>query len=163
MNLSEVDPRPLSKGKKFGHTARHLGRQTGATRVGCTHFSVEPGRAAFPNHFHCFIDEAIYVLAGEGTLRLGDAEVHVRAGDYITLPAGPEHTHQLVNTGKHALEYLAMSTLAAGDVVQYPDSGKLAVRVGPSYERVLGGESWVMNISRPGASLDYYDGEDTGE
>ena len=35
--------------------------------------------------------------------------------------------------------------------------------VGPSYERVVGGERWVMNIARPGAPLDYYDGEDTGE
>ena len=163
INVSEVEPRVASKGKKFGSSARSLGRNTNATKLGCTHFTVEPGRAGFPRHFHCFIDEAIYVLAGEGTLTIGDATVHLRAGDYVNLPAGPDHAHQLVNTGKHPLEYLAMSTLSGGDVVEYPDSGKLAVRVGPSYERMIGGEVWRMNIARPGASLDYYDGEDTGE
>jgi hypothetical protein len=56
-----------------------------------------------------------------------------------------------------------MSTLGSGDVVLYPDSNKIAALAGPSYERTYGGERWVMMIARPGPSLDYYDGEDTGE
>jgi uncharacterized cupin superfamily protein len=163
VNLAEVEPRTVSKGKRFGHTARGLGRAVDATKLGCTHYTVEPGRTGFPNHFHCVNDEAIYVLAGTGKLRVGKNEVEVRAGDWINLPAGPDHSHQLFATGNAALEYLCVSTLNSAEIVGYPDSKKLGAAAGPTFERAIKGEHWVRLLVRESNNLDYYDGEDTGE
>jgi uncharacterized cupin superfamily protein len=58
-------------GKKFGHRRKPLGSTAGGQRVGCSLYEVEPGRAAFPRHYRLANEEAIYVLEGSGTLRLG--------------------------------------------------------------------------------------------
>ena len=163
VNVAELEPRSISKGTRFGAAARSLGRATDAARIGCTHYTVEPGKTAFPHHFHCLNEEAIYVLAGHGTLRLGDTKVAVRAGDWVTLPVGPEHAHQLVNTGTSPLEYLCLSTLGiGGDIVGYPDSKKVGAMAAPSAEKAMKGEHWLRVIVREGSSVDYYDGEDVG-
>ena len=163
VNVSELEPRTVTKGKRFGHTGRSLGRATEATQLGCTHYTIEPGRAAFPNHFHCMNDEAIYVLTGAGTLRLGAISVGVHAGDWVNFPAGPDHSHQLTNTGSSPLEYLCVSTLKSAEIVGYPDSKKVAAIAGPSYERAIKGEQWVRILVHEGGNVDYYDGEDIGE
>jgi len=163
VNLTELEPNTVEKGTKFGYTAKRLGRETGATRIGCTHYVVPPGRTAYPLHFHSLNDEAIFVIAGAGTLRIGDERVAVRAGDWLTLATGPSNAHQLINTGTAPLEYLCMSTLGSAEVVGYPDSKKFAATSGPSYERAIKGELWVRMIVREGTSVDYYDGEDTGD
>jgi uncharacterized cupin superfamily protein len=82
VNVNEVEPRTLSKGNRFGATMRSLGRAAEANRIGCTHYEVPPGRTAFPHHYHCVNDEAIYVLEGEGTLRIGDATTKLGVGDW---------------------------------------------------------------------------------
>jgi len=163
VNISEVAPRTVEKGTRFSVTAKSLGRETGAQQLGCTHYIVPPGKTAFPYHFHTANDEAIYVLAGEGTLRLGDARVSVRAGDWINLATGPAGAHQLLNTGSAPLEYLCMSTTRNAEVVGYPDSKKLGMMSAPTYAHAMKGEHWVRMIVREGSSVDYYDGEDTGE
>jgi uncharacterized cupin superfamily protein len=159
VNVDEVDGNRQTKGTRFGATRKSLGRATDAQSLGCTHYELEPGRTAFPHHFHCMNDEAIFVLEGEGTLRIGDATVAVRAGDWITIPPGPAYAHQLTNGGQAPLRYLCVSTLKSGDIVGYPDSKKVAAMAGESYKSVLGGETWVRVIAKQDASLDYYDGE----
>jgi uncharacterized cupin superfamily protein len=159
VNVADVEPRKIVKGSRFGANARGLGRATSATRIGCTHYEVEPGRTAFPHHFHCLNDEAMYILEGIGTLRIGKDEVAVRAGDWINVPAGPEHAHQLLNTGSTTLRYLCMSTLGSADIVGYPDSKKIAARAGQSYEAVVKGDAWVGFLQHEAPPVDYYDGE----
>ncbi len=61
-------------------------------------------------------------------MRLGDDRIEVGAGDYIAFPTGPDHPHQLTNTGDVPLRYLCLSTLIATEVVGYPDSKKLGAR-----------------------------------
>jgi uncharacterized cupin superfamily protein len=161
-NVSEASVRSTEKGTRFGFTARMLGQSTGATGVGCTWYEVPPGRAAFPTHFHCANEEAIFVLDGEGSLRLGKDTVEVRAGDFVSLPPGPDHAHRLTNTGTTPLRYLCMSTLNKGaEVVGYPDSKKVAAMGVPQNWR-FPEPSWIRVIAREGSSLDYYDGEDVG-
>jgi len=162
VNLSEIDPQTTGKGTRFGATRRGLGQATGAMRIGCTHYEVPPGKTAFPHHFHCVNDEALYVLEGEGTLRIGDAKVPVRPGDWINVPTGPAHAHQLINTGTAPLKYLCMSTLSAAEIAVYPDSKKVAAMAGPSYPQAIKGELWTRMMTREGSGLDYYDGEDVG-
>lgn len=162
LNVSEASVRSTEKGTRFGFTARMLGQATGAAGVGCTWYEVPPGRAAFPTHFHCANEEAIFVLEGEGSLRIGKDTVELRAGDYVTLSPGPDHAHRLTNTGTTPLRYLCMSTLHKGaEVVGYPDSKKVAA-MGVPQSWKFPEPAWIRMISRDGSSLDYYDGEDVG-
>jgi uncharacterized cupin superfamily protein len=162
VNVTELEGQTLSKGTRFGATRRSLGHAAGATKIGCTHYEVPPGKTAFPFHYHCVNDEALYVLEGEGTLRMGDAKVAIRAGDWINVPTGPAHAHQLINSGTTTLKYLCMSTLSSAEIAVYPDSKKVGAMAGASYGQAIKGELWTRTLAREGTSLDYYDGEDVG-
>jgi len=88
-------------GDKFGYRRKQLGSSAGGEKLGCSLYEVPPGRTAFPRHYHPANEEAIYVLEGSGTLRIGGRRGGGRAlaGDYMALPVGgTEGTHQLVNT-----------------------------------------------------------------
>jgi len=122
---------------------------------------VPPGATAFPFHMHCINDEALYILKGQGTLRIGDERVPVGPGDFIAHPAATV-AHQLVNDSDAPLEYLAMSTVHSGEIVLYPDSDKLAaaaIRPGDTSEPR---QFVVRALFKRGAPVDYYDGEDVG-
>ena len=115
-------------------------------------FLVQPGRRAFPFHAHLVNEEALFILDGTGSLRLGDHTVAVRAGDYVALPAGTDGAHQLVNDGDAPLRYLCVSTMTSPEVALYPDSDKLGVMGGqPTPIRVL--------VRRDAATAGYFDGE----
>jgi uncharacterized cupin superfamily protein len=162
MNLSDAPSRTQEKGTKFGFVAKSLGQATGAAGIGCSWYEVPPGRAAFPAHFHCANEEALFVLEGEGTLRIGKDTVALRAGDYVTLPTGPDYAHKLTNTGAAPLRYLCMSTLGKGaEVVGYPDSKKIGAMGVPATWR-FPEPAWVRLVARADAGVDYYDGEDVG-
>jgi uncharacterized cupin superfamily protein len=154
VNLSEVEPRSESTGR-FAFSTRWFTRATGAKGVGCSWFEVPPGRTAFPAHYHCANEEAVFVLEGEGTLHLGDRMILIRAGDYATFPVGPEGAHQIVNTGQAPLRYLAMSTLLPVDVVGYPDSKKVGVMARPGF----GERPWLRSVFKSDSEVDYYSGE----
>lgn len=154
VNIDEVEPSTNSKGK-FGCSYRRLGDAAGGSEIGCTWYEVPPERTAFPFHYHCLEEESIYVLEGEGTLRLGDQRVAVRAGDYVALPIGPDSAHQLINAGTGPLRYLCFSTNQTAEVCGYPDSGKIGA-FGGSRD----GTRWVRQFTRVDAGVDYYDGED---
>jgi uncharacterized cupin superfamily protein len=153
-NLDEIEPRSVSQGR-FTFRTRWFTRATGARGIGCSWFEVPPGRTAFPAHYHCANEESAFVLEGEGTLRIGAQTVKLRAGDYVTLPTGPDAAHQIVNTGTGPLRYLAFSTLLPTEVVGYPDSSKL----GASGTRAFGEAPWIRAIFRLGEQVGYYDGE----
>ena len=118
------------------------GAVAGGQRLGCSMFELDPNATAFPFHYHLGNEEALYVLQGEGTLRLGTERKRVRAGDYVALPVGEDHAHQLTNTGDQVLRYLVFSTMREPDAIVYPDSDKVGVIAGsapggPSDTRVL--------------------------
>jgi uncharacterized cupin superfamily protein len=70
-----------------------------------------------------------YIIDGEGTYRIGEESFSVRSGDLIAAPAGAE-AHQIINSSSIDLRYLAFSTLGSVDIVEYPDSGKMAAAAG---------------------------------
>jgi len=119
---------------------------------------LDPGKTAWPFHFHRANEEAIYVLAGVGTLRLGSERLRVRTGDYVAMPIGADHAHQLTNTGSEVLRYLVVSTMVTPDVCVYPDSGKVGVIDGLDDDE--GGVRRVVTFPR-GAEVDYWEGETT--
>jgi len=113
-----------------GFRRKQLGAAAGGDRLGCSLYELPPGRESWPYHYHTANEEAIYVLAGAGTLRL-DGEMHtIDEGDYVALPAGEEGGHTVVNDADGPLRYLVVSTMVEPDVTVYPDSGKFGVYVG---------------------------------
>src|ERR1051326_1245393 len=98
-----------------------LGKAAGSRDIGCMLHEVPPGKKSWPYHFHWANEEAIYVLAGQGTLRLPSGEVAVGPGDYMAFPTGPEYAHQMVNNGSEPLRYLCWSTMIVPEIAEYPD------------------------------------------
>jgi uncharacterized cupin superfamily protein len=130
VNLAEV---PLEEhGHEPGFEALFgpVGRLIGTRLLGCRLCVVPPGKKAWPYHFHHANEELFVILAGEGTLRLPEGRRSVRAGDVIACPPGPAHAHQLINNSEAELRYLAVSTMIHPEVMEYPDSGKVASMAG---------------------------------
>ncbi len=145
-------------GEKFGYRRKSLGSAAGGEKLGCSLYEVPPGRRAWPYHYHLANEEAIYVLEGSGTLRIGGDEIRVSASDYVALPARAEGAHQLINSSETILRYLCFSTMVEPDVMVYPDSGKVgifggAAPGGPKEERTF------SKFLRDDAEVGYYDGE----
>jgi uncharacterized cupin superfamily protein len=161
VNVDEAEPMERGRGR-FGATAKRLAAQTGASAIGFSWMELQPGKTSFPYHFHTGIEEGLFVLQGTGELRIGKDTVQVRPGDYAAFPAGPEHAHTLTNTGQRPLQYVVFSNQNTTDICGYPDSKKFAfaaLGVGCKWPEGM----WVYKMIRDQESVDYYDGEDTGE
>jgi uncharacterized cupin superfamily protein len=153
IHRDEVEPTIVERGK-HRFQRRTLGPLTGSRQLGASLMELAPGAISYPFHFHCANEEAIYVVSGRGTARIGDRRVEVRAGDWIAFPIGPEHAHQMINDGDSVLAYLVVSTDHKCEVLGYPDSKKIAALGGESWD-----ELWVREYRRAGETLDYWDGE----
>jgi uncharacterized cupin superfamily protein len=129
VNIADVPLQDFGKGEKFTAKIARLAPMLGSTGLGCMLTVVPPGKRAFPFHRHHVIHELFFVLSGTGEYRLRDKSHPLRAGDVIAAPAGGE-AHQIINTGSEELRYLGLSTLGEVDVVDYPDSRKMAVAAG---------------------------------
>src|SRR5262245_45007251 len=56
-------------------------------------------------------EEMFLIIEGERELRFGDKRYPIRKHDVIACPpGGPEVAHQIINTGKTTMRYLALST-----------------------------------------------------
>jgi uncharacterized cupin superfamily protein len=153
VNQDEVNVMPMEKGK-HRVKMRRLGSAAGAQMLGGTLYELAPKSVSFPFHYHCATEEALYVVRGKATLRIGDERVAIRDGDWVSVPPGPEHGHQLINEGDEPIVYLCVSgNVQKVDVVGYPDSKKVAATAG-TFDKPV--HRW---ISRQGESLDYWDGE----
>jgi hypothetical protein len=64
-------------------------------------------REAVARHVHDRVDEVVYVVAGEGAVRIGEETVPVRAGSLVVVPHGSAHGFE--RRGKNPL--IIMSTL----------------------------------------------------
>ena len=117
---------------------------------------VPPGKKAFPFHRHHVQDELFFIVSGEGEYRFGENIVPVRSGDIVAAPAGTQ-AHQFINTGVDHLRYLGISTMGGVDVVDYPDSKKIAVAAGVKNADFK--TATYVGLGRI-APTDYYDGED---
>jgi uncharacterized cupin superfamily protein len=142
----------------FSSRRKKLSTAAGARMLGASIYELPVGTSAFPYHYHSANEELLYVLEGEGTLRLGDEKVPVRAGSFIAMPPGPAHAHRLYNSSNAPLRYLCVSTMITPEVVVYPDSHKVGVMVGSApggdpAQRTLAG------VYKLNSGVSYYDGE----
>ena len=155
----DVEWNERAHGERIGFRRKLLGLATGAQKLGCGLFEVAPGKRAWPFHYHFANEEAVYILEGYGTLRLGAEEFQVGPGHFATLRTGPESAHQLINTGSVPLRYLSFSTMVSPEVCGYPDSEKFAMLAGraPAGSQSL---SAMRKCFREISEVDYYDGEE---
>jgi len=109
---------------------KELSTAAGGEDLGCSLYELPPGRRSWPYHYHTANAEAIYVLAGEGTVQLDGEAVPVEAGAYVACPADESGGHQVVNDSEGVLRYLVISTMDEPDVTVYPEMGKFGVYVG---------------------------------
>lgn len=147
-------------GETFAARFAAIAAPGGATGLGARLVEVPPGKRAWPFHCHHANDELFLILSGSGRLRYG-GEIHaVAAGDAVVCPAGGAETAHQLEAGTDApLRYLAVSTMREPDVLEYPDSGKVAVFSGAA----PGGDKAKRRLAlalRPESAVDYWDGED---
>lgn len=160
VHLDDVALRDWGHGARFAARLGRLGPAIGARALGCQLHVVPPGKAAFPRHAHHANEELYVILAGEGAFRLGETTHAVRAGHVCAAPAGGAETaHELRNTGAGELRFLCISTRRDPDVIEYPDSGKIAVAsMVPEDDGLLAARAFhVWRADAPG--LDYWEDE----
>jgi len=154
-----IDDVPLldrGNGKQFAVRWGRAGPLLGLTGLGCAVHVVPPGKKAFPFHRHHVLDELFYIVSGEGEYRYGDERLPLRAGDLLAAPAGAE-PHQIINTGSQDLRYLGISSMGGVDIVDYPDSGKVAMAAGVKNADFK--TATYVGLGRV-QKADYYDGEE---
>lgn len=158
IHQDEVNWIELSHGERIAFKRKMLGQATGAEKLGCSLFEVAPGKRAWPFHFHFANEEALYILEGSGTLRLGSEEFAIGPGHFATFRAGSDSPHQLINTGTHPLRYICFSTMNSPEVAVYPDSHKIGI-IGGRAPGAAPGVNALRKVFREGDAVDYYDGE----
>lgn len=126
-------------------------KELGGERLSCGLWELPPGKRSFPLHVHHGTEEAMFVLSGSAKVRTPDGETPVGPSDFVLFPPGGP-AHQLINDGPEPLVYLAMSVSLGVDVVEYPESNKVAAAVG----RYPTGKRFMFNA---GDQRDYLDGE----
>jgi uncharacterized cupin superfamily protein len=129
VNVAGVSLKESGHGDRFAVKTGEIGRALGLAGLGCMLHVVPPGKTAFPFHRHHGCDEMFLVLSGTGEYRVGGERLSIRPGDCLGAPAGGA-AHQIINTGAEELRYLGFSNNGAADAVEYPDSGKVGIRVG---------------------------------
>jgi uncharacterized cupin superfamily protein len=156
INVDDVPLADRGNGKSFAVKYGRVGPKLGLRALGCSLHVVPPGKKAFPFHRHHVMDELFYVVSGEGEYRWGSEKMAVRTGDIVGAAAGTQ-AHQLVNTGKHDLRYLGISSMSEVDIVEYPDSGKIGAAAG-----IKNGDFKTASYAAIGrlTPADYFDGEE---
>jgi uncharacterized cupin superfamily protein len=147
-NFLEVPRERFERAPLYDSLCGGVSNGTVASKLGCGVDTVAPGKQSCPYHFHYGQEEMFIVLEGEGTLRVADELLPLRAGDVIFIPCGPDYPHHILNTSNADLKYLSISTQERPEVCEYPDSDKIGVSTkGPSF------------LQRRTNGLDYWDGE----
>lgn len=102
---------------------KRLGMAGGGEELGTSLYELDPGYRTWPRHYHAGNEEAIYVLAGELTLWLGcensdaeETEHQLEPGDYVSLPSGPDHAHEVEARDDETARFLVISTMNEPDM-----------------------------------------------
>jgi uncharacterized cupin superfamily protein len=147
-NIDEVKLERQERAPLYDTRCGRVTEGTAAAKLGAGFDILEPGKIGCPYHYHLAHEEMFVILEGEGTLRVADERVPVRAGDVIVIPPGPEYPHHLINTGSVPMKFLSISTQEEPEICCYPDSNKLGAFA--KEHRI---------VQRRGESLDYWEGE----
>jgi uncharacterized cupin superfamily protein len=148
-------------GDKYESFDTGISELIGAKKLGYNLTVVPPGKRSCPFHNHWEEEELFIVLAGRGTYRYGDKAIPVRAGDVCAAPCGGRETaHHLINDSDAELKYLSISTLSLTEICEYPDSGKVGVRVMERGDDDQHRVRFRFRALDDSGTVDYWQGED---
>lgn len=166
VSLGDLKLEAFSQGSLFAGSDAPFANMLGLKDMGIRYNEVPVGKSNCPFHNHHVEEELFIVLEGEGTYRFGPDSYMFKAGDVLGAPAGGHETaHQIINTGAVTLKYLGLSTVAATEVCEYPDSGKflvtsVAAAGQPPQHPYLAQNIRLRHKGRLGQhNLNYWDGE----
>ena len=149
IKAAEAAGKYKSEHEGYEYLKRELVPKGYAEKCAVSLYELQPGKSAYPYHYHTRNEETFYIISGTGSLRTPSGDRKVSAGDFIYFPADESGAHKLTNTSESdLLVYLDFDTHNQIDVAFYPDSGKLGV--------------WGKNTNqlyRVSDRVDYYEGE----
>jgi uncharacterized cupin superfamily protein len=138
-------------GREFDHSSERdgyrwrgarVGQAVGARQIGACLYELGDGQRSYPYHFHHGMEEWLLVVAGSPRVRTPDGERVLAKGEVLCFPVGPGGAHQVTGPGT----ILILSANHAPESIEYPESGKVAVRPpGKTF--------------RSADSVDYWEGE----
>ncbi len=156
INLADLEFDDIEDSGYYTSRRATIGDRIGARQLGYNLTELPPGKAQCPFHSHHGEEEMFFILDGEGELRFGSARYPIRKNDVIACPTGgAEVAHQIINTGRTVLRYLALSNRVELEACEYPDSNKVLVMAGKRGNRRL------RKMFRAETEVDYYDRENT--
>ena len=121
--------------------------EPGLRWLGASVYELPAGQWTFPYHYHHWVEEWLYVVAGSPSVRDPSGERVLAPGDLVCFPNGPDGAHAVRGLGRVVM----FSGVAAGAVAVavYPDSDKLGVQP-------PGGDPLFF---RRDDAVDFWDGE----
>lgn len=160
INVDDAEYTDFGAGGRYQVQLSHLASELGAQKLGYNLVKLQPGKVAWPYHFHHVLEELFVILDGSGKIRYGDRELPLRAGDVVCCPTGKEAAHQIINDSDGELRYLAISNKSTAEVAEYPDTGKYGVFVADGDNPMMPA---VREIFPRDAGIDYWEGEELGD
>ena len=152
MNPDEVGFDDIEENGIYTSKRGQISDRIGARMLGYNLTVLPPGKVQCPFHSHHGEEEMFLIIEGEGELRFGDKRYPIRQHDVIACPTGgADVAHQIINTGKTTMRYLALSTRAELDACEYPDSRKVSI--------VTRQRDGLRKMFRAESTVDYYDRE----
>jgi uncharacterized cupin superfamily protein len=141
----------LTKGERFEMHWKHLSSFGGGTKIGVVLETLPAGKQTNQAHYHMLEEEHVYILEGELTVRLGKKHYVMKPGHYICFPAGQKAEHTLINHTDKPCRYILIGDNHPHDVVFYPDTGRVGVRLaGKAFRAEATMEYWdEVVIDRP--------------
>ncbi len=146
-SIEDVPWETFQKGDRFKVNYRSLGDHGGGSHLGVSYETLEPGKQAYPAHYHYLEEEHLMILKGSLTLRLGQKTYEMKEGDYVCFPAGQKAGHAILNKGTQPCTYLMIGERNPSEVSVYTDTGRIGVRL-------------TQQGYHKDANMDYWEGED---
>jgi uncharacterized cupin superfamily protein len=144
LNIFADEPWDMTA-EKMRIRTRFFGMPLGAKELGASVHELLPGSTGFHLHAHYGMEEMFFVLSGTPTLRTGDGEEPLAAGDVVFCPRGIEGLHTFTNPTETPARVLAVSTAPIPEVVLYPELGKVSVVTRNPFEDVPeGGDKGIV-------------------
>lgn len=119
-NINELSDKFIWK-DSLGLVTKELGKSAGSQKLYANLDSVPPKGFSTKYHSHSQQEEFFYVLSGTGTLRLNGQDQEVKAGDFLSKPAGEDVFHTFYNPGAEPLLILDVGTNEKEDTCYYPE------------------------------------------
>jgi uncharacterized cupin superfamily protein len=132
--------------------ARRLVRAPGQ-QLTMSVYVLDPGEKHLPYHFHHGAEELLLVLEGTPTLRTPAGERELGPGDVAHFTRGADGAHQLRNDGETAARFVVAAANTTPEVVEYPDTGKIAAMAKTPSQ--AGPGLWTMHFLQTGVG--YWD------